>query len=114
MLVNNSPTTHPIASGTVPENPCIICSNGYTVDDDDAPYSFDGLTCMEIIEVALNLESDSFLCGLSKQQIVNCCPLVLTPLEEEFEPNNVGVSVAAISAIAVTSFMAAVLAILAI
>ena len=75
---------------------------------------FYGLTCREIIEVALNLESGFFLCGLSERQIVHCCPPVLTPLEEESEPNNVGVSVAAISAIAVTSFVAAVLAILAI
>jgi hypothetical protein len=111
MLVNDSPTTPPSTLVTVPENPCNICPNGATVDN---VYSFDGLTCMQIIEIALNLESDSLLCGLSARHIVHCCPPVLTPLEEEPEPNNVRVSVAAISAIAVTSFLAAVLAILAI
>jgi hypothetical protein len=61
----------------VPVNPCIICPNGATADDDFAPYANigDPSTCAEIFEVYPLFESSSDVCGVfGKVDESYCCP----------------------------------------
>ena len=60
-----------------PVNPCIICPNGATADDDFAPYADigDPSTCAEIIEHFTLFETASDFCGvIGKGEGLHCCP----------------------------------------
>jgi hypothetical protein len=63
---------------TVPEDPCIICPNGATVDDDFLPYAMLGSnqTCEELIDFAKNFETGSDICAESELDESFCCPTV--------------------------------------
>jgi hypothetical protein len=61
---------------TVSEDPCIICPNGATVDEDFFPYDMLGSneTCKELIDFAKFFESGSDYCAESELDESFCCP----------------------------------------
>ena len=61
------------------ENPCDICPNGVTVPesegDDHIPFPDWNLTCAEIVQEALTVESGTSDCGLHELNVMLvCCP----------------------------------------
>ena len=72
---------------TPPENPCNVCPNGATAGDDFVPEFDIGLTCMQLINQANQLETGSVLCGYFEAYAISCCPEVTAyataiPVEE--------------------------------
>jgi hypothetical protein len=64
--------------GTAPVNPCIICPNGATEDDDVAPYPDSGhpQTCADYIEQAKHYKTGSDACRVYDSTVPYCCPPV--------------------------------------
>ena len=94
-------TTQETAStGTVVENPCVICPNGPSTSlDDYAPYADDGdgRTCSQLIMEALTFETGTDECGLAEMDELLCCytsptsPCIICPdgatAGEDFVPD---------------------------
>jgi hypothetical protein len=60
---------------TAPDDPCIICRDGATADDDFLLYGIGAnQTCKELIDFAKNFETGSDYCKLSEIEEVFCCP----------------------------------------
>ena len=69
-----------------PENPCNICPNGTTVGDDFV-LSGIGITCVYLINQAIQRETGSAFCGYAEAYEISCCPEVtaattVIPVEE--------------------------------
>ncbi|KAL3823875.1 hypothetical protein ACHAXA_005457 [Cyclostephanos tholiformis] len=93
-----SPTDYSEVTWSTAENPCIICPDGATAEDDYRPYASDGddSTCGELINSAKSYETESIWCGLRELDAVECCPTppvdpcIICPtgamFQEEFVP----------------------------
>ncbi|KAL3823888.1 hypothetical protein ACHAXA_005470 [Cyclostephanos tholiformis] len=66
------------ATTTTADNPCIICPDGATADDDFAPYRDSGnpMTCNQLINAAESYEADSEWCESREVDAAYCCPTV--------------------------------------
>ncbi len=58
------------------DNPCVICPDGATAEEDFIPNASNGnsMTCTELIDKAMTLEAGSQTCAFSKIYQVLCCP----------------------------------------
>jgi hypothetical protein len=75
------------------ENPCLICPNGATRENDYVPYaSEDPITCKELIDNAKLFETDSLWCAQYEEAgLYYCCPT--TPFDPcTVCPNNITVA----------------------
>ena len=58
-----------------PANPCNICPNGATAGDDYVhEYEENTMTCKDLIDSAMYVESGSDACALYDIDMANCCP----------------------------------------
>ena len=58
-------------------NPCLVCPGGIKVDNTTTPS--EGVSCQEVVEEALLVETDSTVCPVMKAAEATCCPAVLNP-----------------------------------
>jgi secreted trypsin-like serine protease len=57
-----------------PVDPCRICLDGITADEDFVPYDWSEWSCRDAINFATYFETGSYECALTSQWEIKCCP----------------------------------------